>query len=921
VSRAIFLILFLIASSVQAAWQVRYQEIPENIRTPLLKAFPDIAKDKISKARMDDIIRWAHAEMGADRVIFTEVAPNMATLTIQKVPRIGEINFYGLSALSESEARPYIAFNINDAYNEQLLLESGERLRQVYKELGYLNAEIDVEMPTNKQGQLVLNIKIRENQRTQISEIVLDLNNEPLKKEIYRRINSFKGNTFTDSTLAEIQTGIRSTLNIEGYYLAEILGPEARFNADETRVELIYKFDKVIYYAIDFKGNRDLFKTTLNDVLDMRNYSSANPNLATELSGKLRAKYLSEGYARVEIQAEETEGRTPQSRNLTFMIDEGSKVKIDDYFVTGKFSRDADYYIDFIKKNSGDLIKDGYYNSDDLDTGLKNLVTHLRNQGHLLAKVISKRTPYNRARDRVSVYINLDEGPVTQVESVEFTGNASVDKETLNKILGLHPDEPLRLNVLEKAIQDIKNYYYDHGFIDMVLANEKEDLVIYNQDNTRAKLNFKILEGPQVKVASILIDGNYFTKDYVILNEIDLSVGSIVTPSKIEESIARLQRVGHFNTVEVKTLEEKTNVAERTLLVRVSERNPGQLTAGLGATNERQLTIRGYTGIAYRNLWGTGRGAFLRLEGNYNVADIKYLENKMTIGYLEPYLFNSRVRGRVNVTRSKTVTDYEQKIGTEVNQATWSIEKDFTSHILGIWDLYSIATVRDFSIDNSSDINTLLNIASTGPTIDFNYLDNYLNPTSGNFTQLSAEYASPGMGSTETIEYLRATATYKHFIKLAPGPWVWANAFKVGVLQNYNHSEGGGVPYSKKGFVLGGRNTLRGYESGTQEVFPNRRDLGIGSTDDYLLTTRAKMGLIKTEIQFPLIGNFSGALFYDGGYVEIEGLRFEDYYRDTVGFGLHYNTPVGPLNLEFGWKLDRREDEETGRFHLSIGTF
>ena len=915
--------ILLLSLSASASWQVQYQDVPESIRTPLLKQFPQIQNERLTKPQMDEIIRWLHDQLQADRVVFTEGAGGQAKLEIKRIPRISQINFSGLSALSETEARGYISFNKNDAFDQDLLLESGERLRQAYKVLGYLSAEIDVDMPTNEKGQLNLNIRVRENKRTEITEIKIDTSNADLKIQLAKKLRSFKGKTFTDSTINEMTQFMREKLNEEERYLTEVTGPEARFNSDETEAVLFYKLDKIEKFDIDLRGQQAFTKPTLlDDVLDLKNYNSSSPNLVADLTQKLRNYYLKEGYARVDIRAEEQEGFGSYNRRLVFLIDEGAHIKIDQFLFSGKFTQDPDSYIDFIRKNSSPNLKRGYYIKEDLEKGFANLLTNLRNQGHLLAKIISSRTQYNRTKDKITVYVNLDEGPITTVDTIEFSGNVVFSKEKLLEILDLAAKEPLRLNKLEQAIQDLKAFYFENGYIEMLLLNEKENLVFYNADNTQAQLKFQIFEGPHVQVSSIVIDGNYFTRDYVILNELDLSVGDTVTPSKIEESIARLQRVGHFSSVEIKTLEEKTNVAQRTLIVRVTEREPGVFTMGLGATNERGLTLRGYTGIGYRNLLGTGRGISLRLEGNYNVADIKYFENKVTVGYLEPYLFNTRVRGRINVSRSKVVTDYDLRKGTEVNQTTGTLEKDFTSHIVGGWDIFSIATVRDFPIDSRSTVEeTLIDIGSTGPTVDVDYRDNIFNPTRGTFTRLSAEYASPALRSSKTIEYWRTTATFKHYLYLAEGPWVWANSFRAGYIENLNRLPEGGVPYDKKGFILGGESTLRGFEAGTSEVFPSHSDLQDDSIHPFLLKTRAKTGLIKSEVRFPLWGAISGAVFYDGGYVEIDEIKFLDNYRDSVGFGVRYNTPVGPLNLEFGCKLDRRENEEPWRFHLSIGTF
>ncbi|MNL18109.1 outer membrane protein assembly factor YaeT [compost metagenome] len=269
------------------------------------------------------------------------------------------------------------------------------------------------------------------------------------------------------------------------------------------------------------------------------------------------------------------------------------------------------------------------------------------------------------------------------------------------------------------------------------------------------------------------------------------------------------------------------------------------------------------------------------------------------------------------------MTDYDLAQVTEVNSTTYSIEKDFTSDILGIWDIWSLATYKDFGANDSYPYPvTEQNIATIGPTVDLDFRDNPFVPTKGNFTRVNAEYSSPFLGSTKTIEYWRTTASFTHYSRVdewQKQPVVWANQLRGGYLKNLSTDPNGGVPWDKKGFTLGGRSTVRGYEAGTQEVFPNRSDLG--DTDKYILTTDSTMFLIKSEVRFPLYNSLGGALFYDGGAVYITDLYLSDPYRDSAGFAIRYNTPVGPLSLEFAWKLDKKKGENPWRFHLAIGAF
>ena len=156
--------------------------------------------------------------------------------------------------------------------------------------------------------------------------------------------------------------------------------------------------------------------------------------------------------------------------------------------------------------------------------------------------------------------------------------------------------------------------------------------------------------------------------------------------------------------------------------------------------------------------------------------------------------------------------------------------------------------------------------------------------------------------------------------------WVWANSIRGGFLRNLSTLDEGGVPYDKKGITLGGQSSIRGFQP--DEAFPNKYEFKDESgnqvdPENYKLKESATMYLLKSEIRFPISGSLGGAVFYDGGSVNIKGLNIEDPYRDSFGFAARYVTPVGAASLELGFKLDRKtaRRESLANFHLAIGTF
>jgi len=868
---------------------------------------------------LDDIIRYIHSKINYD-IVTVSKKDDKYLISIINSTRVAKVQFTGSSFVPQSELRMLLAVNENDVLDSNQVLDGAERIRKYYNEAGYLNTSVNVEIPDSDKHKVDINIQIEEGVPTKISDIILNSENAELNKKVLNELKQFKGKFYTENTIFEIQKTIKEYFKENSIIQGELVLNNKKFSENEVFVTLSFNMQKIQKFTFDFEGYEQVSRIKLKKVLDLENYTSSNPNVASELAVKIKNYYLERGFARIDVRPQELEMGTFEKK-IIFKIQEGPRIIIDKINFQGSYQKEAKVYEKLFLKNASELTNDKFYNKDQIEEAVNNFKLELQNQGFLMVQIQNTRTVYSSTKDRVNVFITFDEGPLTLVDSVSFEGNNYLNNETLMNLIGLVPGVPLELYKLEKSVGKIKAKYQEEGFLEVAIQNEKENLVSYDSSNTKAKLHFIINEGPQVKVNSIAIEGNFYTQEKIILIELEFLKGDILTPAKIEDSVSRLQKTGYFNTVEIKTLEQRTSISNRTVLVKVTERDPGIFTMGVGATNERNGTLRGYSGIAYRNILGTGRGVSARVEGKYNIADIKYPELKVILGYVEPYLFMSRLRGRVNVSRSTYVSDFNDKKATESNQYIWALEKDFTTHVTGIFEVYNLETFKDFLITKNNETTQQLDIASIGPTLDIDYRDNPFMPTRGIFARFNLEYASPPLGSTDTIEYYRTTGSLSHYWPVAKD-WVWAHNVRLGYLENLNKNPDGGVPYTKRGFTLGGRSTIRGFEAGTQEVVPNNNDLGIqNDTDVFNLKTSASQFLFKSEIRFPVYGNFYGGVFYDGGSVYIKDLPFKDNYRDAVGVGLRYNTPVGALNMEIGKKLDRRENESDIRYHLSFGTF
>lgn len=112
----------------------------------------------------------------------------------------------------------------------------------------------------------------------------------------------------------------------------------------------------------------------------------------SEAAERIRKKYLASGFAHAQVSTEINEDSKQFLRKARILIYEGPRVLVGQLNVSGRISRNPQYYADLIRNNSSELIKSGYFSRIDIELGHKNLINELRNQGFLKARIQSLRT-------------------------------------------------------------------------------------------------------------------------------------------------------------------------------------------------------------------------------------------------------------------------------------------------------------------------------------------------------------------------------------------------------------------------------------------------------------------------------------------------------------------------------------------------
>ena len=932
---------------------LKFTGVPLAQGQEIKKKFPFVFEREVNLAEVDEIVRYLMKTGVFSNVEVIERdrehgSPGRELVLVGSLLRkIEGISIRGSDAISTTDVSRILNISKGQTFERKNLLSSSEDLRKAYEDLGYHNAKVEIEFALPNDQGVDVNVVVTEGNSVTVSDVIVDTPNKELSRRLKRLGGSLRSRPLTEDTILEFQKSTQEWLQDNRYLTARLSSPAIIYNNDRTQAKLTYTVENPWRFEFRVDGNVYFTEGSIIRLLEGEKLAGAISSPAPDMAEKIRGLYQNVGFANVEVTYIDKLNERTQRQKISFKIKENPRVRIRKIDISGNISRPETYYSQFIKSSSSDLIGSGYYNRTDIEDGVKHLVTELQNQGYLRAKVTSQRAEYSKDRKYVVISLAIDEGPLTQIRQIRIEGAEAYPKQQLLEMLKIKTGAALGLRELEESIQILKNFYRTEGFLEMKLTNESERarMVTYNEANTQATVNFQIFEGPRVVVGSVVTSGNSFTKDYVILRELTFKTGDTLTPEKIDDSVFRLQKLGLFGKVGVRMLEQGTNIAERTIIVEVEERDPGLVTTGFGINNDREpnyVTFRGYVSVGYRNLNGTGRSLSLRLDPRYSSdPNISYLEHTITLSYLEPYIFGDRNRGRVNVTREQLFDHFSDPYNTqavmlEENAVGLLLERDLSRKIKLTFTGYHFSNLRTFDRYTRNTLTTQ-NIAKVGPLVEFDYRDDAFTPTAGSYSFINLEYADPLLGSSkddsQTINFFKANVSATKYTRINGNPkLVWANSLRGGYITNVSSDRNSKIPYQET-FFLGGRSTVRGFDAGNQnERIPGAYQLGVTDLTQFYVTTSESYYLLKSELRFPIYGSFGGAIFYDGGAVLLDqpGVNVDAPYRDAVGTGLRIATPVGPINLEVGWKLHRRliqvagappTQESAWAFHFSIGTF
>ncbi|MGF1867988.1 outer membrane protein assembly factor BamA [Enterovibrio norvegicus] len=713
---------------------------------------------------------------------------------------------------------------------------------------------------------------------------------------------------------------------------------------------LVKVIERPTIASISFSGNKAIEDEQLSENLaasGLRIGESLDRTTLSNIEKGLEDFYYSVGKYNALVSAV----ITPLPRNradVKFVFTEGVSAKIQQInFIGNNVFSDEELKASFKLRSDvpwWNFLADEKYQKQALAGDLENLRSFYLNRGYLKFRVESAQVSISPDKKGVYITMNLDEGLPYSVSGVNFRGGKSSDDfAALTTIEDGEVYNGEKVTALEDAI---KRQLGEQGYAYPQVATIPE----FNDENQTVALNVSIEPGKRVYVRNIRFSGNQITRDEVLRREMRQMEGSWLNAKSVETSKERLNRLGYFETVDVRTTRVPGTEDQVDVEYNVKEANSGNVNFGVGYGTESGISFQ--AGLQQDNFAGSGN----RFGINAMIND--YQKN-LTLEYRDPYwtLDGISLGGKVFFNEFEAsdanIVDYTDKsYGTSL---TWGFPFDELNYfdfslgythrqIENLGGYYQIEKFLDSQEGNTTENGLEVDDFDWSISWSRNNLNRGFFPTAGNYQRASFRMTVPG----SDVQFYKAQYDVRNYMPLTE-----SHSFSLLLRGRLGYGNGYGsngendylMPFYEN-FYAGGFSTLRGFRSNTagpKAVY----DQGAGNNPALVGSNDSVGGnataLASAELIFPtpfvsaeVRNSIRTSVFVDAASVwdteydlndarVISGQEYiYDYsdptnYRASYGAALQWRSPMGPLVFSLSKPIKKYEGDDEEFFTFTIG--
>lgn len=701
-------------------------------------------------------------------------------------------------------------------------------------------------------------------------------------------------------------------------------------NTRGDQVDLTYTVvEKPSVTEILYQGNSEVETDELQEAAALKAFEILNMTKIREAAERLRKLYEDKGYflARVDPEVLPT---GPDSVRVTFAVQENDKVKVKRITILGNRNISDGKLKSVMQTQEGGFFSfisgSGAYKQEAFDRDVQLLNYLYFNEGYVQVRVDRPQVYVTPDQKGIYITIRVEEGERFRVGTVDFAGDLLFGREDLFGSIAIDQADWYAHETLLRDLRDLQAKYGDLGY---AYANIIPRTRVRDRDKV-IDITFEIDKGGKVYFGRINVIGNVKTRDKVVRRELAIREGELYNETRRRESLENIRRLGFFEEVTFNSKTPIDNPNAMDIDIVVKERNTGSIQVGAGYSSYQKFIFNGQ--VNQINLLGRGQklGVSIDLSSNQSLFNLNFTE---------PYFQDTRWSLGFDAYQSlRSQTEYDEtKTGgaVRIGHPLAPFLRGYVRYRLDDTEIELDPVYGDPDLFPTETANGLTSSATV--TLEYDKRNDRFAPTAGIFSSLSLEYA--GLGGDK--DYTKGFFTGR-FYKKVFWEFVFRNNLTYGFIRSNNDRE---PPYNEL-FLLGGANSLRGYDwyrvgrrkfsQKLYNCYTTPRSENDGCPNDsgrpYSDEEARKRATVpfggtqqivyNAELEFPLIAEagIKGVMFYDVGMAD-DSLSI-DGFRQDIGFGFRWFSPIGPLRFEWGFPIGAQDDYE-GRsvnFQFAIGS-
>ena len=709
-----------------------------------------------------------------------------------------------------------------------------------------------------------------------------------------------EGRNYTNTELVrQIREDVRAI-----YKLGFFRDVKVEVESLEGGLRVIYRLsEKPTINQIEIIGNSKLDLEKIREHVTVKVQTIISESIIKETVRNIRKLYQESGYyfARIEAVLKESGQNTVA---VTIVIDEGETVSIGSIHFKGNENvsrRDLLKAMETSEKGFFSfLTSSGIFNEEELQKDLVRIRLLYESRGYAKVQVGQPSIREDRDGGRIDITIPISEGLRYRIAKIDIRGGEDViPLEEIREKMLLFVGDVFNKTRLISDVQVITNQFSDRGyaFVDVNSFTKTDD------KKKTIDITVRINKGRRVYIGKIGVKGNTRTRENVIRRDVRVIEGSLYSKRGLDLTRQRLVRKNYFETVKVVEKRRPGNDEILDIEIEVKEKPTGSITGGIGVNSDEG--VYGQAELREANLFGKGLVGSLFTRISSDRFDL-------VAEYFDPSFRDSGY----SLGGSLFFVDQEyETFDNERQGARITVGKEF-QEFLRAFISYEIAESQISDVSDTA-ITTILEQegetfleSSIIPRLVYDSLNRPIFPTDGTYWSVSATISTSILGGN--VDVFSTEAEFRRYYNIG-------ERFRIRVLRDLILNLRGNVRYvdSLKGEVPAFRRlyatrryTVRGFTSA---------DLGPKDMQGEAIGGFSA-AVASVELTHPFIGPTQLAAFIDMGNIwdEDNALDLGDL-RYGAGIGLRIITPIGPMRLDIGYKLDKKENERSREAHLGIG--